>query len=187
MGLILRAENEQCVSHIGPVVMPNCGVFLFDYLPDNWTFDELVAAQYLSGQDAPYIGDNTASRGTRLIVYYSGPQLQENDVVGDEFPGGLATPAGDHSPYFGADHLYTIPVLPNNRWQAVVSRSFTETVGPDPSTCQVPCNRRTPLHGLIPMKVQINDSETGAQLHDHRRRRRLRPGHRQPWPPSDGL
>lgn len=167
MGLILRQANEQCVSPLaGKIPMPNCGLFLFDRSSDNWTNDELVATQYLSGQDAPYIDEDGGSSGVRLIVYYSGPTLVENDVVGDDFPGGLIAPAGNTSPYFGADHLYTIPTLPTNRWQAVVSRSFTETVGPDPNTCSQPCAQRTPLHGLLPMKVQINDSEAGAQLLD---------------------
>jgi hypothetical protein len=165
MGLILRAANEQCVSPLaGTIIMPDCGAYQFDQLEDNRTNDELVATQYLSNQDEPFLGQNPSTRGVRLIVYYSGPQLQENAVVGGDLPGGLVIPAGDHSPYYGADHLYTVPQLPNNRWQAVVSRSFTETVGPDPSTCQQPCNQRTPLQGFLPMKVEINDSKSGAQL-----------------------
>jgi hypothetical protein len=166
MGLLLRASNEQCISPVAGVAIQNCGVFMFYLTPDNWSNDELIATQYFSNPNAPYLDPNGTSRGVRLIVFVQGPTLVQNAVVDVPTPGGLGLPSGDTSPFFGADHGYTIPQLPANRWQAVVSRGMTNTLGPNPATCVAPCVQYTSLAGAMPMKVQVNDSETGAQLLD---------------------
>jgi hypothetical protein len=166
MGLLLRADNEQCISPIAGVAIQNCGVFMFYRTPDNWSNDELIATQYFSNPNAPYLDPNSTTRGVRLIVFVQGPTLVQNSVVDVPTPGGLGLPPGDTTPFFGADHAYVIPQIPNNRWQAVVSRGITDTKGADPNTCVAPCVQYTSLAGAMPMKVQVNDSETGAQLLD---------------------
>ncbi|MFN8443055.1 MAG: hypothetical protein U0175_19940, partial [Caldilineaceae bacterium] len=117
-GLILKAANEQCP---GDFILPiiHCGAFSLHSKADDWSADEMILTQNLSNPDAPFIPNNATTRGMRLVVYYSGPSLSEGVAT---TPGLGALPKADLPPYYSADHVYTIPQLPNNKWQAVVSR-----------------------------------------------------------------
>ncbi|MFN8446901.1 MAG: fibronectin type III domain-containing protein [Caldilineaceae bacterium] len=124
----------------------------------------MILTQNLSNPDAPFIPNNATTRGIRLVVYYSGPSLSEGVAT---TPGLGALPKADLPPYYSADHVYTIPQLPNNKWQAVVSRGFAPAQGSaNPNQPGLNNAYRSYLRGSFPMKVQINDSKSSAQLLD---------------------
>ncbi len=121
-GIMLRTENEFCKAS----AKRHCGGFRFTQ-PSSWEFpEELRATEDNSRPDAPFVQPSIGG-GIRLLVFYSGPTLQEN---GPEIVRPL--PQSDTEPYYGADHEYLIPPVPSDRWQAVVTRGFGPESGPIP-------------------------------------------------------
>ncbi len=140
---------------------PNCGAFFFDHKLDNWTDRELWSTQNFSTKERPWVVEDTS--GLRLIVYYNGPTLTEGVAIESGIVGEQALPVGNTVPYYGADHVYTIPRLPSDRWQAVVARGLAPVLGTDPpSHFGLDNAYRIYPRGSLPMEVHVDDSQWGG-------------------------
>ena len=150
-GLLLQAANEQCLPELLPGVgNPTCGAFEFEHRVNNWSNDELASAQLLGTPNAPYIDAEGKSSGLRLLVFYRGHLLNQGEVYP---PQGSMTLPPDQDPYHEASHVYTLPPLADDRWQAVVARSVGTAIGVNPPTQQGQLFR-IPLQGSTPMRLK---------------------------------
>ncbi len=144
-GILLRTASEFCKPDPA-----GCGGFYFAHNPSTWSNEELLLTETGSDVDNPYI-EPTNSGGVRMLVFYTGPQLVENTPILMTAPFGGLPPVDP--PYYHADHDYRVPPLPNDRWQAVVSRGFGPTFGP-PVPDEVDDPYGLPLQGSMPMKLR---------------------------------
>lgn len=153
-GLLLSNDNELCAPTVLGHQIGSCGYFVFDEKPSNWAADDLDTTQRSLDPNDPAT-PATAQGGLRILVFYSGPTLLENQPVSVSQQGGGALPQGQ-DPYYHADHVFGIPPLPTNRWQAAVVRSFGAATGLNPPTSANPTYRRG-LQGSVPLSLRSDD------------------------------
>jgi len=122
-GVIVRQTTEFCSDWS----RPDCGGF---YVADQFTKDDLRDVEdFYTGETSEYI--RPPRGGIRLVVIYSGPPLDEGQLI-TGLAGGLSNPRSD-DPYFHVDHEYRLQALPGH-WQAAVARGLGGTFGPNPPT-----------------------------------------------------
>lgn len=169
-GILIKAANEQCnLVAPGGAATANCGAFTFAHKLDNWSAFEMDFTQSFAKPDNPAVvqGNDTTNAGVRLLVFYSGPALAEGQVREMSTVGGSALPASDNDPYYRADHAYTVPAMPTDRWQAVVVRGRTQPQNVNPPIVRGYANAyKVPVAGALGITMQMNDSQGGAQLND---------------------
>jgi hypothetical protein len=157
-GLLLRAENEQCELYktvAGQIKVPNeeCGAFFFKDVTGNWSDDDLLLTNALTRADALYTNQNSESGGIRLVVYFNGPTLNHNSrSPADVNAATLPIPIGKE-PYFRADHVYTVPAMPDDKWHAFVARGRGASIGinPPPEHGNI---FRIPVDGAAPLSLR---------------------------------
>jgi hypothetical protein len=122
-GVIVRQTTEFCSDWS----RPDCGGF---YVADQFTKDDLRDVEaFYTGETGEYTPPPRG--GIRLVVIYSGPTLNEGQLI-TGIAGGLSNPLSN-DPYFHVDHEYRLQALPSH-WQAAVARGLGGTFGPNPPT-----------------------------------------------------
>ena len=163
-GLVLRNQDESCDPDLFAPIVPGmgnpfCGIFYFDH-PSTWSDFDLDYTQYRATPENLYLLDSE-NTGFRLMVFFTGPTLTEDSVFTMAEPGGGNMPVSSQDPYWEADHVFTVPEIPNDRWQAVVSRALAEPVGPiTPTETGLENAYRLFVTDTLPMQLNSRDFVT---------------------------
>jgi len=150
-GIMLKTANEFCDPH--PI---DCGNFVFDET-ELWTTEPITELQQIEDNSTLYEPATleTSHGGVRLMVFYSGPELHEGDVIStlDDTPFGWNFGLPDNGEdYFHADHEYRLDPLPYH-WQAAVARGIGGTEGDCPPGMDEVCLQH--LQGSVPLELRI--------------------------------
>lgn len=134
-GVMLRLLNDLSSSSApgSCLAFNSCGGFSFNPKPDSWSDSELKFTEENSSLNNPAV-EPSERGGIRAIFYYTGPNLAEGTTMTMDNVGSSNVPPGSQAPslFYHADHLYNLPPIPSDRWQAIVVRGFGPAVGVNP-------------------------------------------------------